>query len=82
MSAQFICPCCGQQLSFSIEPVGTSEYDSTDAIQRTGFDAQIWNESLSGSLKEVMAAVRNNPYSHGTDEYYRWNRGAVRAMDK
>lgn len=48
-----------------------------DPVEQQGFDDQTWNETQKD---KPIEGYRANPHPAGTDEYYRWNRGALKVI--
>lgn len=71
MSEQSKCPHCGRIIQ-------SQEYDPSDAIQKSGFYDQEWNDAkfIENKRLKRIGGFRKNPFPEGSDEYYRYNRGA------
>ena len=70
-----ICPHCKNKIDVTAVTVSCGDYNPDDPIQRQGYDDQAFNET-----EGKPSYFRKNEYPDGSDEYYRWNRGARARM--
>lgn len=77
--SDFRCPCCGGMIRVSVVPQSNTIYDSSDPVQKQGFDDQTWNDEHPFPLPTGMK-YKQNPHPDKSDAYYRWNLGARHTM--